>query len=238
MKAVNNQQLKDEFAELSTPLVADAIIRTGIAPRMIPSGIQSLISGARIAGRVIPARHYGSVDVFFDALALAQAGDILVIDNQGRMDEGCVGDLAALEAQASGIGGMIVWGCHRDTGELLEIGLPIFSYGTCPFGPMRLEAREAEVFSTARFGSIEVELGDVVFADDDGVLFVPSDHVEELVSIAHKIRATEREQAQAVANGRTLREQLQFNEYLEKREECPAYTFREHLRDIGGAIEE
>jgi regulator of RNase E activity RraA len=44
-----------------------------------------------IAGRVLPVRHYGSVDIFLEAMGTAQRGDILVIDNQGRMDEGCIG---------------------------------------------------------------------------------------------------------------------------------------------------
>jgi regulator of RNase E activity RraA len=59
--------------------------------------------------------HYGSVDIFLEAMGTAKPGDILVIDNQGRMDEGCIGDLTTLEAQACGLAGIIVWGCHRDT---------------------------------------------------------------------------------------------------------------------------
>ena len=46
----------------------------------------------------MPARHYGSVDVFLEALSSAGPGDVLVIDNGGRTDEACIGDLVALEA--------------------------------------------------------------------------------------------------------------------------------------------
>jgi len=238
METIDNKRLKDEFAELSTPLIADAIIRLGIVPRSAPPGIRPLIPGTQIAGRVIPVRHYGSVDVFFEALLSAQGGDVLVIDNQGRTDEGCIGDLTALEARAHGVAGLIVWGCHRDTRELLRIGLPTFSYGRCPFGPLRVDSRENDAFTRAQFGTIEVEIGDIVFADDDGVLFVPGKYIEKLLSLAHSIKVVERKQAQAVANGQTLHEQLRFDEYLEKRDKYPAYTFREHLRNVGGAIEE
>jgi regulator of RNase E activity RraA len=54
---------------------------------------------------------------------------VLVVDNGGRADEACVGDLVVLEAQAAGLGGVVMWGLHRDTPEVTQIGLPVFSYG-------------------------------------------------------------------------------------------------------------
>jgi regulator of RNase E activity RraA len=238
MKTIDNQRLNDVFSELSTPLIADAMVRLGIKPRAAPLGIQPLIPGTQIAGQVLPVRHYGSVDVFFEAMTSAQAGDILVIDNQGRKDEGCIGDLTVLEAQAFGISGMIVWGCHRDTRELTKIGFPVFSYGKCPFGPLRADQQESEALSTAQFGKIKVESGDVVFADDDGVIFAPGREIENLLKAAEEIKEVERRQAKAILSGQTLHKQLQFDEYLGKRKNDPTYTFREHLRAIGGAIEE
>ena len=79
------------FADLSTPLVADACIRLGVPLRAAPPGIRALVAGHRLAGRALPARHYGSVDVFLEALGAAGLGDVLVVDNGGRLDEGCVG---------------------------------------------------------------------------------------------------------------------------------------------------
>jgi 4-hydroxy-4-methyl-2-oxoglutarate aldolase len=235
---VKNERLMERFAELSTPLVADAALRLKIPLRIAPSGIASLIPSTRIAGRALPARHYGSVDVFLEAMQAAQPGDVLVIDNGGRRNEGCIGDLTALEAQASGLAGIVVWGTHRDTPELRQIGFPIFSYGTCPSGPQRLDPRDESALRAARFGDFQVDMDDAVFADDDGCIFVALTSAQDLLTTARAIWQKERAQAEEIKKGNTLRRQLHFAEYLAKRSADPNYTFRQHLRKMDGAIEE
>ena len=150
---VASESIVEMFAELSTPLVADACVRHDVPLRAAPPGIAPVAPGRRIAGRVLPSRHYGSVDIFLEAFGHAEAGDVLVIDNGGRADEACVGDLTVLEA-------------------------------------------------------------------------------------ARAIWTTERAQAGKIAAGETLRRQTEFDDYLARRGANPSYTFRQHLRRIGGAIEE
>jgi 4-hydroxy-4-methyl-2-oxoglutarate aldolase len=78
----------------------------------------------------------------------------------------------------------------------------------------------------------------VVFADDDGCVFIDLKVVEQILTSARAIWATEGKQADRIKAGRTLREQLNFADFLKKRSANPENTFRQHLREILGAIEE
>ena len=235
---MKNQLLAESFAPLSTPLIADAALRLKIPLRIAPPGISPLIPGRHLAGHVRPAKHFGSVDVFLEAMQEADTGDVLVIDNGGRRDEGCIGDLTALEAQACGMAGIVVWGAHRDTPELRQIAFPIFSYGSWPSGPQRLDPRDESALRSAHFGDFDVGESDIVFADDDGCVFVTAAFVGDLLATARTIWQRERQQAEAIKAGDTLHRQLRFAEFLERRSKDATYTFRQHLRKMDGAIEE
>jgi 4-hydroxy-4-methyl-2-oxoglutarate aldolase len=225
------------FENLTTPHLADACVRLGVPVRCAPAELRPLRPGMRLAGRVRPVRHSGSVDVFLEALERAEPGEVLVVDNGGRRDEACVGDLAALEVQAAGLAGILIWGLHRDTADLLEIGLPLFSTGALPTGPLRLDPQDADALEWARVGEHVLTAGDTVLADDDGAVFVPADRADEVAALAASIRDTERAQADRMRAGDSLRAQTRFTDYLAARA-ADGTTFRQHLRRIGGAIEE
>ncbi|MDJ1371241.1 RraA family protein [Gulosibacter molinativorax] len=234
---MKSHELQRRYLDLTTPHVADAVMRLGIPVRQAPASVTPLWPDGHIVGRVLPAQHAGSVDVFLEAIETSQPGDVLVVDNGGRDDEACVGDLVTLEAAQAQLAGVIIWGLHRDTRELRTIGLPVFSQGSLPTGPQRLDPPREDAIDVAQVGANRVTRADFVLADDDGALFLPLDRAIEIADVAEGIRETERRQAAQMRVGKSLRQQLRFTDFLESRHR-DGLTFRQHLRSIGGEIEE
>jgi len=101
--SLGNAELRDRFSTLTTPVWSPTpVLRLGLrhAPptaRDAPSGLWQTDRWPRPS----PVRHLGSVDAFLSTLEGANTGDVLTIDNEGRRDEACIGDLIALEAAAA-----------------------------------------------------------------------------------------------------------------------------------------
>ena len=159
---MDHQMLQQRFAALTTAHLADACIRAQVPVRRASALLRAVVPGSRLAGRVCPARHAGSVDAFLEAFETAAPGDVLVVDNGGLLDEACVGDLVALEAHAAGMEGIVIWGLHRDTADIRAIGLPVFSPGAIPTGPLRLDARPPGALESAVVGDCSVTRDDLV----------------------------------------------------------------------------
>lgn len=227
----------EQLGGLTGPHLADGCLRCGVPIRFAPVAVQALVPGMQCRGRALPVRHVGSIDVFMEALGHARPGDVMVIDNGGRTDEACIGDIVLLEARAAGIAGFVIWGLHRDSRELRDIGHPVFSMGALPTGPQRLHARPPDIFERASVGTHAITTSDVVVADDNGVLFLPQDKLAAIVEAAAAYRDTEARQLRAMREGRSYRQQTRFADYLRKRAENPAYGFRQHLKDIEAAGE-
>src|SRR5260370_9642036 len=86
---MDHEDIRQRFAALTTAHLADACIRAQTPVRCAPALLQAVVPGSRLAGRAIPARHAGSVDIFLEAMQRAAAGDFLRVDNTGRRDATC-----------------------------------------------------------------------------------------------------------------------------------------------------
>lgn len=221
---------------LPTAAIADACVRLGLALRAAPVTVVPLIPGRPFHGPARTITHLGSVDVLLQTIDGAESGSVLVIDNGGRDDEACLGDLMVLEAKEAGFAGIVVWGRHRDTAQLREIGLPLHSTGAYSAGPRRVPPAGSPMFS-AFLDGVAVSNADTVVADDDGVLVVATERYDEVHDLAAQIVATESAQSDRMRRGESLRSQLDFADYLARQSVDPSLTLRRHLSERGGAIE-
>ena len=221
----------------TTPFIADACALLHLPLRLGPQPLRPMRADHRVAGPARPARHAGSTDVFLEAIAASAPGDVLVIDNTGRLDEGCIGDLVAGEAHVAGLAGIVVWGAHRDTTAIAAIGIPVWSLGTFPAGPQELRTRSPHALEAASLSHVTVTRDDMIFADVDGIVVVQSALLPQIVEAARDIATREQAQAVRLLKGERLRDQLQLDAYVTRRASEPTYTFRQHLKSLGGAIE-
>jgi 4-hydroxy-4-methyl-2-oxoglutarate aldolase len=221
---------------IPTAAIADAAVRLKLPVAACAPALRPLIPGAVLSGPAMPVTHVGSVDVILETIDDAPAGAVLVVDNGGRLDEACIGDLIALEAKLAGLTALVIWGLHRDTAQLREIGIPVFSLGAYPYGPRRVPPAGRRM-PTAFLDGVPVTDADHIVADDDGILVVGPERRDELFELAASILATETAQADRMRSGTNLRTQLNFTEYRKKQAIDPTLTLRRHLQDIGSAIE-
>ena len=231
-----------------TAALWDAGLRLGHTLTLPPLPLRPAAPGMRLSGPVRTVPHTHGVASILEALDAAAPGDVLLIDNQGRTDEACVGDLVAIEARLAKIAGILVWGCHRDSDDLAVIGLPVFSLGPCPASPTPRPAptpthqgagASGGTGAGARAGgeAFKATDGDIAVADSDGLVIIPAAAHHDILDTARTIVQAEQHQANQALGGISLREQLRWHDYQEQRRTDPTYTFRTHLTRINGALE-
>jgi regulator of RNase E activity RraA len=145
-----------------------------------------------------------------DAYAVSHPGDIVVMANGGRSDVSTMGGLSALCASQAGIAGCVVDGGVRDVSTIRDLGLPVWSRGVTPItGKHRVET--VEINGPVTCAGIRVGPGDLVVADDTGVVIIPSSLIEEVLRRVLKLVAAESRLVEAIRAGApvsTLRDLL------------------------------
>ena len=145
--------------------------------RIVGSGI---LAGPAITVKLFP----GDNLMLHKSLDVIAEGDVIVVDTSGSQRNAVIGDMVAHKAKHRGAAGCIIDGMVRDVEGMAEAGLPIFARGITAFGP--LHRGPGEVNYPISCGGIVVNPGDVLVADDDGVVVVPREHAEHTAQFLDK----------------------------------------------------
>jgi regulator of RNase E activity RraA len=133
----------------------------------------------------------------------AAAGDIIVVEHRGRLDVSGWGGLLSRGAVKKGIAAVIVDGACRDVDESLELGLPVYARAAVPITARGRVAEHAfnEPITVAGYA---VKPGDLVLADSSGVIFIPAEKAEMIITAAEDIFAREQLMAAAIDRGEPI----------------------------------
>jgi regulator of RNase E activity RraA len=153
---------------------------------------------AQIAARDEHPRHLCTA-----AVDASGPGDVIVVANGGRSDAAGWGGTLSLGARMRGIEGTIVDGACRDVDEAIEHDYAVYARHAVP---LTARGRVIEVAwnEPVAFGGLTVSPGDLVIADSSGVVFVPGEHAEHVLSVAEEIVTREQAMADAVRERRPL----------------------------------
>ena len=197
---------RDRLARLDTPALSDALDRLGIDGQAV--GIVALDRAAQLTGRAYTVRMLPrglsgrSVGDYIDEVP---AGDVVVIDNQGRLDATVWGDILTTIAARNGVEGTVIDGVCRDVRRASELDYPIYARATTMrTGKDRVAAEAYQ--QPVQLAGIRVEPGDWLRGDADGIVVVPAIVVDDVLAAAEEIDATEERIRTAVRDGGRLDE--------------------------------
>lgn len=201
---INN--IVNEFLKFSSPTISDAMDRIGIEGACL--GIKPLDRSFRICGQAFTLKYEavgtvkGTVGDFIDDV---KPGQVVVIDNSGRLNCTVWGDILTTMGSMKKIGGTVIDGVCRDTDHSLQLHYPIFSkdhYMRTGKDRVQLEAINVPV----TLSNIRVNPGDIIFGDADGVLVIPQEKAEKVLEYASHIEEAETQIRNAIKSGMRLDE--------------------------------
>lgn len=190
------------FATIGTALVTDAFLRLGLSGWM--DDVLPVVPGSRIAARARtlafgPVRRAGRLDASMYALIFRiRPGEVLVIGAGGTHDN-LLGDNMATFARRTGLAGIVTDSRTRDRQGMRALGMPVFSRGAGTKPPTEVEPQEFDVAVTC--GGAQVRPGDIVVADDDGVVVVPADRAADVLYQIEDLVGIEEGMARLIAAG-------------------------------------
>lgn len=193
---INDKDVIIRGLRLSTTNVSDALDALGLKSGI--SGILPAFDCPKIFGPVVTLKitaagltpsksHLG-----IEAITVSKKGNIIVIDNGGRKDVSCWGEILSYGAMEKGIAGVVIDGAFRDIDDIKPIGFPVYARAVVPV-TARKRIMGLETNTIIQCGGAQIRSGDYVIADGSGVAFIPFEKLIEVFTKAEEL--FEKEQA-------------------------------------------
>ncbi|MFD9699911.1 4-carboxy-4-hydroxy-2-oxoadipate aldolase/oxaloacetate decarboxylase [Lentzea sp. NPDC059081] len=176
--------------------VHEALGRTGL----VGPAIRPVQAGARIAGTAVTVLSWpGDNLMIHAAVEQCREGDVLVVATTSESSDGMFGELFATALQHRGVRGLVISAGVRDVAELRAMNFPVWSRAINAQGTVK--ATGGSVNIPVHMGNALVSPGDVVIADDDGVMIVPRADVATAVTASEAREAKEQRNREAFRRG-------------------------------------
>jgi 4-hydroxy-4-methyl-2-oxoglutarate aldolase len=191
--------LISRYEKLSTPLVYDILDKMGRPNQALDCHIRPIDPGMRVVGPAFTV--HGEEDPTDDGSAGYRMfreivpGSVLVMASNGHRVSGPWGENASISAQMKGARGLVTDGGSRDAAEVAALGFPLFCRYLTPVfmgGRWAVKGHQRPVDLTGQVGDrVAVRPGDLVVADRDGVVIVPTERLDDVLIAAERLNEIE-----------------------------------------------
>lgn len=190
-----DHQYRGRLVKLSTTNLSDAMDAMGI--RGATYGIRPIWEGSqKIIGKAVTVKMTAAgfskapTHLGVKAIHSASPGDVVVVDNGGRLDTSCWGGVLTVAAKTKGLSGVVIDGACRDVDEYVEENFSVYARGAV-VATARGRIMEEATNVLVQFGGVQVRPGDVVVADRSGVVIIPIERLDDIIKKAEQLMAKE-----------------------------------------------
>ncbi len=189
--------LVDSFRSLPVANVSDVMSRmTAGGARLRPMHADgAVLSGPALTVKTRP----GDNLMIHKAIALAEPGDVIVVDAGGDLTNALIGELMLAQMVKRGLGGIVINGAIRDSAAIRAQNFPVFAAGVTHRGPYK--DGPGEINLPVAIDGMVIAPGDLILGDDDGLLCVPFEEADVIHAAASAKHAAEGKQVADIAAG-------------------------------------
>jgi len=223
MKQIETTELCARFRKLYMPAVCDALYHLGLAEQVLPTSLRPLFSEKRMVGRALTVEGRAIEHLSWDEgvkrirpyLRVFEQipPDSVIVSVNPNSTVGHFGELTGNAAQVRGCAGVVLDGNLRDIEGLRAIGFQVFYRDLSPLnaiGRWEMAATQKPV----TIGSVTIYPGDIIFAEFDGILVIPSSQAEQVLAKGEEIAAAERHVRTEMRTGNSPLSSLDKHGYI------------------------